>query len=717
MPPLAAKCRFMCTCRIQRHEMLFGLPLESGIHRCMAGAPPIRRRTWLAGVGSGMALAWASPGWVAAKLTGETLQYDYVSSGVVKGSQTTVRMPDGSRQVRFEFTDRGRGPKVSSTIAVDGGGLISNLQTTGYNYLKVTVNERFAVRDGNATWTNAAERETHSNTPPRFYPSMDGTPEEGAVMVRAAMRASNATLQLWPSGSTQVSKVTTLTVSGGGTSKRVTMYEATGLDFSPLPLWLDENGELFMSGSIWGAVIRTGWKAALPQLFDAQNERTAELGRKIARTLPQRSATAIAITGVTLFDSPAGKVVPNSTVVISGEKIVAVGGPETSAPSDARRIDGSGQMLLPGLWNSHMHLDAGFGPRLLAEGVTTIRDPGNAPEYIAKTQAQFASGELIGPRVIIAGLMDGTGKYTAPIGTTTGTASEAVEQVRSWKKTGAVQIKIYSSMSPRLVPAIVKEAHAQGMRVSGHIPSGMLAQDAVNEGFDEIQHVNFLFLNFMPDVKDETQTPVRLTATAQRAGTIDLQSRPVKDFMALLKSKEIVSDPTVGIFYTDTMTRTGDIQSTGFAEIAGWLPAQVRRTLTTGGLPMGPGLDAKYRASAKAYLEMVALLHQNGIRIVAGTDDVLPGFDLIHELELYAQAGLPMEAVLQSATIVPARVMKMDDALGSIETGKLADVILVRSNPMENVSQLRNVTTTIKGGVMYDTRELYATAGVQATPA
>ncbi len=85
MAPRAANCRFMCTCRIQRHEMLFGLPLESGVHRCMAGAQPIRRRSWLAGVGSGIALAWASPGWVAAKLTGETLQYDYVSSGVVKG--------------------------------------------------------------------------------------------------------------------------------------------------------------------------------------------------------------------------------------------------------------------------------------------------------------------------------------------------------------------------------------------------------------------------------------------------------------------------------------------------------------------------------------------------------------------------------------------------------------------------------------------------------
>jgi imidazolonepropionase-like amidohydrolase len=220
----------------------------------------------------------------------------------------------------------------------------------------------------------------------------------------------------------------------------------------------------------------------------------------------------------------------------------------------------------------------------------------------------------------------------------------------------------------------------------------------------------------MPDTKDRTQTPVRLTATAERAGTIDLQSQQVKDFIALLKEKETVSDPTVGIFYTDTMTRTGDITSTGFAEIADWLPPQVSRTLTTGGLPLGPGLDAKYRASAKAYLEMVALLHSSGIRIVAGTDDVLPGFDLIHELELYSQAGISNAAVLQTATIVPARVMHMEDSLGSLKAGKLADAIVVHGNPLENIAALRHTGTTIKGGVMYDTRALYATAGVKAPP-
>jgi hypothetical protein len=706
----------MCTCRSHRWSALFGLPLEDATHSCLSGELPLGRRDWLAAVGSAAAWVMASPSLAATKLYGTPVQYDFVSSGVVKGSQTTIQMPDGSLDVRYEFIDRGRGPKLRSTIRCDETGFISSLHTTGYNYLKVAVNERFTFRNGTASWQNSVEQQTHRNASPRFYISMEGTPEEGAIMVRAALRAQNASLPLWPSGLTKVVAVKTIAVGNGRASTRVTMYEASGLDFAPVNLWLDENNELFMSGISWGAVIRSGWSSVLAQLLDAQNERVAELGRQLARSLPQRFGTAIAVTNVSLFDSQRGVIVPDATVVFHGDTIASVGASDAAVPRDARRIDGTNKTLLPGLWNMHMHTFAGFGPRLLAEGVTTIRDPGNNPEYIAKTKAQFESGELIGPRVIIAGLVDGTGKYTAPIGATTATVDEAIEHVRMYKKLGAVQIKIYSSIDPKLVPTIVKEAHAQGMRVSGHIPAGMLAQDAVHEGFDEIQHVNFLFLNFMPDTMNFTQTPIRLTATAERAGTIDLQSQPVKDFIALLKSKEIVSDPTVGIFYTDTLTRTGDLASTGFAEIAGWLPVQVSRTLTTGGLPLGPGLDGKYRASAQAYLDMVALLHANGIRIVAGTDDVLPGFDLIHELELYAQAGIRNAQVLQAATIVPARVMHMDDTLGSLDPGKLADAIVVHGNPLEEISQLRNVGTTIKGGVMYDTRALYASCGVRATP-
>lgn len=300
----------MCTCRSHRYATLFGLPLTGNAHSCLAGELPLRRRTWLAAVGSAAAWLWASPALAAAKLYGTAVQYDYVSSGVIKGSQTTVRMPGGSLDVRFEFIDRGRGPKMRSTIALDEAGLISELRTTGYNYLKVPVDERFEARNGTATWKNSAESETQSNSTPRYYVSLDGSPEEGAILVRAALRARNASLSLWPSGVTQVSSVRTVTAGNGSQSKRVTMYEATGLDFSPEYVWLDEAGELFMAGDTWGAVIRKGWNSVLPQLIAAQHARVTDLGRQIASSLPQRAGTAIAIANVSLFDSERGATIP-----------------------------------------------------------------------------------------------------------------------------------------------------------------------------------------------------------------------------------------------------------------------------------------------------------------------------------------------------------------------------------------------------------------------
>ncbi len=706
----------MCGCRLHREMQLFGLP-QRHAHHALAGERPLPRRSWLALAGASLATIWAAPWLVAAKLSGRTVSYDYIASGALRGSQTTGTAPDGSLDVRFAFNDRGRGPSLRSVIRLDRRGFVSTLRTSGYNYLKVPVGERFTAHGGTVSWKNAVERETLPAAEPRFYPSIDGTPEELAILARAALREPNGLIPLWPSGTATVRKVHAIDVRSGVLTRRVALYELLGIDFSPLQLWLDEDGTLFVFGSEWGAVVRDGWTPVLPHLLAAQNARMAELGRQYAKTLPQHASTAIAITGVALFDADAGALTPNATVLIHGETVAAAGGSEVTVPSDARRIDGTGKTLLPGLWNSHMHVAAEFGPRLLAEGVTTIRDPGNAPEYITTTKRRFDSGQLVGPRILIAGLIDGKGRYTAPIGRTASTPDEAIAQVRAWKKAGAVQIKVYSSVAPALVPVIVREAHALGMRVSGHIPAGMIAQDAVNAGFDEIQHVNFLFLNFMPDVKDRTQTPVRLTAPALRAGTIDLQSSEVSAFVALLKAREIVSDPTLGIFVDSCMTRPGDVASTGFGEIAARLPIQVRRSLTTSGLPGGGDTDQKYRASADAYRRMVALLHRHGIPIVAGTDDLLPGFDLVRELELYSEAGIPNADVLRTATIVPARVMRLGGSLGSLRPGKLADAILVRGDPLENISRLRNIETTIKGGVMYDSRALYATAGISGPPA
>jgi imidazolonepropionase-like amidohydrolase len=274
---------------------------------------------------------------------------------------------------------------------------------------------------------------------------------------------------------------------------------------------------------------------------------------------------------------------------------------------------------------------------------------------------------------------------------------------------GYEQIKVYNSVDPKLVPAIVAEAHGRGLRVSGHIPYGMLAEQAVRQGFDEIQHANFLFLNFLPGV--DTRTPARLSAVAEHAAELDLASEPVRAFLRLLKERHTVVDPTV-TFYEDKFTgRPGQV-SPSLAAVAGRLPYPVRRGLLGGNLPVPPGMDQRFRDSFRALLAMVHALHDAGITLVAGTDG-LAGFTLHRELEHYVEAGIPAPEALKIATLGAARVMKHDQDLGTVAAGKLADFILVDGDPTRHIGDLRRVVLTVKDGVVYNTAELWRAVGVK----
>jgi imidazolonepropionase-like amidohydrolase len=209
----------------------------------------------------------------------------------------------------------------------------------------------------------------------------------------------------------------------------------------------------------------------------------------------------------------------------------------------------------------------------------------------------------------------------------------------------------------------------------------------------------------------DTRTPARFIEVAKHAAELDLRSDRVRSFFALLKEKGTVSDPTVNAFEGMFTGRPGQVDP-GYAEVADRLPPQVRRRLLGGGLPVPEGMDQRYRDSFRALLAMVKALHDTGIPIVAGTDSIA-GFGLHRELELYAMAGIPPLDVLRAATIVPARVMKRDKDLGTIEPGKLADLILVDGRPDQSIGDIRRVVLTVKGGVVVDPAELDRELGVK----
>jgi hypothetical protein len=295
------------------------------------------------------------------------------------------------------------------------------------------------------------------------------------------------------------------------------------------------------------------------------------------------------------------------------------------------------------------------------------------------------------------------------------TPEEARAAVDRYADLGYVQIKVYSSLDPALVPVIAERAHARGLRLSGHVPAFMLAEQAVRQGFDEIQHLNMLLLNFWPEVGD-TRTPARFTEVAARAADLDLQSEPVQRFIALLRERDVVVDPTINIFEELFTARPGAV-SRGWQPVAERLPPQVRRSLTAGGLPVPAGQDERYRASFRKAMELLARLHRAGVRLVPGTD-APAGFALHRELELWVEAGIPAAATLQAATLGSARVVGRQADLGSIAAGKLADLVLVPGDPTRDIGSLRAIETVVKGGALFDAAALYAAVGVAAaTPA
>lgn len=642
----------------------------------------------------------------------DTTRYAVLMMGKPAGAETSTVAASGERQITFEYNDRGRGPKLTSRIAVGAGGVPTLIETVGNDYLKASVDERFTLSGGRAVWKNKAEQGERAVAGPAFYVTMDSSPEENALLAQALLAAPGGRLALLPEGEARIERVGDLKVSSKGQERTVTQYSISGLGFTPFPIWLDSDKRFFASVSSWLSVIREGFEESAPALLKAQDEQTAARDVALAKSLAHHPQGALVIRNASLFDTETMTVRPHTTVVVKGNRIAEVGpDAKVQTPANAEVIDAAGRTLMPGLWDMHVHLFGGDGLMHLAAGVTSVRDMGNDTEQLQALKRKFDEGASIGPRVLASYLIDGRGPYTGPTKNLVDTEEEARAAVDKAASLGYVQIKIYSSIKPELVPKIVEMAHARGLRVSGHVPAFMNAEQFVRAGVDEIQHTNFLFLNFLFDTVKDTRTPVRFTSVAEHAAELDLQSPPVKSFVGLLHDRKIVIDPTVNIFEGMFTARPGSV-SPDFAAVADRLPPQIRRGLLGGGLPVPEGKDQRFRDSFQAMLRMVKTLYDAGVPFVAGTDSTA-GFALHRELELYVAAGVPAPKVLQIATLGAARLMKRDGELGSIAPGKLADLILVDGDPASHISDIRHVSTVVKDGAVYQTAALYQAIGVR----
>ena len=638
-----------------------------------------------------------------------TLRYAIFTAGQKAGTEVDTFSSGGTLTSTFEFNDRGRGPKIEARYLIGSDGMPMRTDITGVDYYKAPVDEHFSAEHGQARWTSTAE-EGHAPTG-SFYVAINSPAVETALLAQQLVKARTAGVKLFPAGEAHIEKLTDLTLEDHGESLHVTEYAITGLAYTPITVWLDDQLNFFGQPGTWFAILREGWESTNSRLDAVSKQSDTDRYKRLALELTRRLAGPVVIEHVRLYDSVHATMAEDQTVVVSHDRIVAVG-PASSAqvPPTAEHIDGRGKTLLPGLYDMHAHAQPSDGIMNIASGVTSIRDMGNDVNDLAKMQQHWQDGSAIGPRVSKAGLIDGRDPMQAPTGVFVTTQEEANAAVNHYADLGYIQTKVYSSLNPALLPGIIQISHQRGMRVSGHIPNGITASQFVSEGADEIQHINFIFLNFIANKVKDTRTPERFTAVGQYAAGLDLQSKPVNDFIELLLQHHTTVDVTLATFEGMFTGRPKQV-SPDYAPILDRLPAQIQRAAFTGGLSVTSANDQTYRDSYAAMLKMTKRMYDAGVPILAGTD-ATAGLMLHRELELEVKAGIPPLKALQNATFVAATVLKQQDQLGSIGPGKLADLLLVEGDPGTDIGNIRRCRVVIKNGAIFDSARLYAAAGI-----
>jgi cytosine/adenosine deaminase-related metal-dependent hydrolase len=651
----------------------------------------------------------------AADPTAPTVREDQiVLLGNLAGTQTVQSQAGGVTRAEYSYNDRGRGDHIIATWKLDAAGVPIEYSGSGNDYMKAPVEESFHFGGGKAVWKNRTEQGERAVKGEAFYMPNNAPLEFTAVLARALLKAPGHKLRLLPSGEASLTVSDSVTVkTRDGAPVRLTQYLIEGLDLSPTPVWLDAEGHTAASLGSWFEVFDEPYAGAIETLMAAQLKTLNAWSASLSQRLTHIPPGDLLIHDARLFDPRDLSVTPHMSVSVRHGHIIRVV-PDAEAPAvtaGMESIDAHGQFLMPGLWDNHQHFDDNQGALDLANGVTSARDMANNTDSFLERVARFDAGTELGPHVFKAGIIDGTGPLAAPTKMRVDTAEEALKDVHWYADHGYGQIKIYSSVKPELVPIIADEAHSLGLRVSGHVPAFMTAHDFVAGGADEIQHLNFIVLNFLFDTVKDTRGTARFTAVAEHAAGLGPDNPRVREFIQYLKAHRTVLDPTLGVFEGLFCGNPAAV-SPGLDDILPRLPPQLRRAMLSGALAVPPGQEAAYRSAFPAMLKLLKALHEAGIRIIPGTDSAPAGYQLQRELALYVRAGIPAPEVLRMATLTSAQVVGADRERGVIAPGKTADLILVNGDPSVHIEDLRHITLVMKDGHTFDPARIEQSLGI-----
>ena len=649
-----------------------------------------------------------------AALADSTYHYQVLFEGEVSGSQVTTVRDDGRIVSDFTYRQNGRGPDIHEEIRLDADGLVTDFRVKGKSTFGAPINESFQKKGDRASWRALSDRGSTTPGGAALYAPVDSSLEYLAIAVRAALRQPDRKLALLPGGEARVEALRSITLDAAGHPADVTLYAISGVDMEPTFVWLTSDDSKRLAAYIYPGsmqAVADALESQAARLEGEQKQAEMSLQAELQKRLAHRFEEPIVFRNVRVFDAAAAQLTEPSDVYVSRGRIAAIyrGG---STPREAGTvIDGDGRTLMSALFDMHVHAGAWDGLLQIAAGVTVTRDMGNNNATFTELRSRIDSGAIVGPTIFPTGFIEGESDFSARGGFVVDSLEAARDAVDWYAQHGYRQIKIYNSFHPEWVKETAEYAHQRGMRVSGHIHAFMKAEDAVLQGYDEIQHINQVLLNFYVTPTTDTRTLARFYLIADNVHSLDLDSKPVRDFIGLLEERQTSIDLTLATFEPSFTQLQGEANP-AFGMIADHLPVALQRALRSNSMDATPKNIATWRASYARMVEFAGRLYQAGIPIVAGTDDIA-GFTLHRELEIYANAGIPPAEVIKIATVNGAKYTGTSAERGTVEPNKVADLILVNGDPTSNISDIRKVSLVMKGGTVYYPAEVYEAIGVR----
>ena len=434
---------------------------------------------------------------------------------------------------------------------------------------------------------------------------------------------------------------------------------------------------------------------------------------EITATLPSRP---VVLTHVTVIDIPRGRAQSEMTVVLEAQHIVALGrGRNIKVPQSAQVIDATGKYLIPGLWDMHVHEwnKEVFFPLFIANGITGVRDMFSPLPPIKQWRAEMAAGTTIGPRIFAAGIfVDGPYPFCKPCTIAVSNADEGRKAVLQVKEMGADFVKVYSMVPRDAYLAIADEAKRQHMVFAGHVPEFVSAAEASDAGQKSIEHLMGILVSCsVKEAELRKDNEAKLRADGIRQDTAMLEQAAALDsfdnnkasalFARFVKNGTWVC-PTLTVLRAVAFSNEADFRNDPRIK---YIPESLKQPFwedAYGWKEHTPEFNAQAKRVYQKQLEVVGMMNRAGVRLIAGSDTanpyVFPGFSLHDELALLVQAGLTPAEALRTATINPAIYFDLEKSLGTVEKGKIADLVLLDANPLTDINSTRRIDAVIVGG-------------------